>query len=235
MIRTRLLPAFTLTTCVVACVGEGEVEVRAWGEDFIEVGIPADALADGWAITFDRFEVELREVSIAGASLDDPDPIELTEPSEGRGQRVGSASASEGDHDDLAFTIARVRVEGSASKADQTKTFAWEFDQPVRYDTCEANTRVPEGGVGEVQITVHADHLFYDSIVSESPALRFDPIAAADLDADGEVTPAELAATDIGAYDPGNLPIDDLWAFLAAQATTMGHVDGEGHCVSTPE
>ncbi|MFV8752426.1 hypothetical protein ACNOYE_17915 [Nannocystaceae bacterium ST9] len=230
-------PSIILIPLVLAACaqGEGELEVRVWGEDYIEVGIPAEAMTDGWAIEFARFEVELRDVAIAGAELDDPGPLDLSEPSGGEGQSIGRASVPAGDHDDAEFTLARVALEGSASKAGETKTFTWEFATPIHLFDCETRTSVPKHGVGEFQITIHADHLFYDSLVSEQPALRFDPIAAADADADGEVTIAELAATDIGAYDPGNLPIDDLWAFLAAQATTMGHVDGEGHCASAAE
>lgn len=215
-----------------ACVGEGEVEVRAWGEAFIEEGIPAEQMSDGWAIEFQRFEVELSDISVAGTNLEDPDPVDLSEPSGGRGQLLGRAHVEAGDHHDARFTIVRVEVDGIAEKAGVQKTFAWMFDTMVAYSDCDTHTEVPRDGVGELQITVHADHLFYDSIVAEEPALRFDPIAAADTDDDGVVTMAELAATDIGAYDPGNLAIDDLWSFLAAQAQTMGHVDGEGHCAS---
>jgi hypothetical protein len=218
--------------CCACAAGEGEVEVRVWGEAFIEEGIPADAVDDGWAINFSRFEVELRDVSIAGVTLDDPEALDLTDPSEGRGQLVGRAHVAAGEYDDAAFTLVRVQLEGIAEKAGAQKSFAWTFDAPVDFMNCETLTEVPRDGVGELQITVHADHLFYDSLVSEEPALRFDPIAAADTDDDGVVTMAELAATDIGAYDPGNLAIDDLWSFLAAQAQTMGHVDGEGHCAS---
>jgi hypothetical protein len=231
-LRNLALVLLPLTGCAA---GEGEVEVRVWGEAFIEEGIPAEEVTDGWAITFDRFEVELRDVSVAGASIEDPGPIDISEASEGVGRLVGRASAPEGDHADAEFTIARVSLEGSASKGDVTKTFAWEFATPITYAECETTTRVPDGGTGELQITVHADHLFYDSLVAEEPALRFDAIATADADVDGVITSEELAATDIGAYDPGNLAIDDLWGFLAAQAATMGHVDGEGHCVGSSE
>jgi len=228
---TMFVPVCGLLLCACAA-SEGEVEVRVWGEAFIEEGIPAAEMSDGWAIQFQRFEVELRDVSIAGVTVEDPGPLDISEPSDGRGQLVGRAHVEAGDHDDAAFTIASVQIEGTAEKDGVTKSFAWTFDTPVDYSQCETSTEVPRDGVGELQITVHADHLFYDSLVSEEPALRFDPIAAADADDDGDVTMDELGAADIGAYDPGNLPIDDLWSFLAAQAQTMGHVDGEGHCAS---
>lgn len=230
--KFRSCVALGAAFCCACASGGGDVEVRIWGEAFIEDGIPATELADGWAIGFDRFEVELRDVSVAGVTFEDPDPVDLTEPSEGRGQRIARAAVPAGDYDDAEFTLVSFSIEGSAERAGVVKTFAWMFDTPVAYSNCETLTEVPRDGVGELQITVHADHLFYDSLVSEQPTLRFDAIAAADTDGDGEVTMAELAATDIGPYDPGNLAIDDLWSFLAAHAQTMGHVDGEGHCAS---
>lgn len=215
-----------------ACTGEGEVEVRAWGEEFIEAGIPAAEMTDGWAIEFQRFSIGLRDVSIADSNIDDPDPIDLTEPSDGQGQLVGRATTATGDYHDAAFTLARVEIDGSAEKDGVQKSFAWVFDMPVTYSDCESHTEVSRDAVSEFQITVHADHLFHDSLVSQEPALRFDAIAAADTDGDGQVTMAELAATDIGPYDPGNLEIDDLWSFLSANVQTMGHANGEEHCVS---
>lgn len=224
-----------LATLLGCAEGEGEIEVRAWGEAYIEAGIPAQAISDGWTIDFDRFEVEITDIAIAGAELEDPGTIDLTEPSGAAGQLLGRASVPAGTHANATFSLARVSLEGSASKGDVSKTFAWEFATPVRFFDCDTTTTVPTRGTGNFQITIHADHLFYDSLVSETPSLRFDPIAAADSDGDGVITGDELAMTTIGAYDPGNLPIDDLWTFLAAQAMTMGHVDGEGHCASTPE
>jgi len=235
MHRFAILCSSLICLLPACAMGEGEVEVRAWGEAYIEEGIPAAAVSDGWAIEFSRFEVELTDIAIAGVELDDPGPIDLTVASEGEGQALGRASVPADSYDDAAFTLARVSVEGSASKGGEQLGFAWTFATPVDFFECETTTSVPRDATGVFQITIHADHLFYDSLVSETPNIRFDPIAAADLDGDGMITQAELAATDIGAYDPGNLPIDDLWSYLVALAATMGHVDGEGHCRSSAE
>jgi hypothetical protein len=237
--------AATLLTLAAsfACVGDpgrGVVEFRIWGEDFIEEGIPADEFADGWAVEFDRFEVQIRDISIAETPMTDTSPFDISEPSDGEGQLIGLLGVPAGDHADATYTLAWTIVEGRAHKDGVDKTFVWEFEQPVRYTNCEAVTRVEavtgyEGGpLAVFEITVHADHLFYDSLVAEDPDLRFAALAAADSDDDGVITQAELAAADLGAYDPGNLAIDDLWSFLVAQAQTMGHVNGEGHCDSTP-
>ena len=126
----------------------------------------------------------------------------------------------------LASTFKERQVRG-----DETKTFHWVFDHTTTYHGCETTTSVEDGGTSTFQITVHADHLFYDSLVSEEPDLLFGALADADEDGDGEITEEELSEADIGAYDPGSEDgIDDLWAFLNAQAKTLGHVDGEGHC-----
>ncbi len=88
-----------------------------------------------------------------------------------------------------------------------------------------------------MQITIHGDHLFMDSLVEMEPSLRFDAIAAADADHDGDVTLEELEAVSQTAFealdhydvDPDS-GITDLRAYLTYLATTVGHIDGEGHC-----
>jgi hypothetical protein len=90
-----------------------------------------------------------------------------------------------------------------------------------------------DGVFTRTEITIHGDHLFQDDLAAAEPDLAFDLIAASDRDADGEVTAAELAAQDIrtqARYQVGNVPATNLWAFIAHQATTLGHVDGGGHC-----
>lgn len=233
MTMTRCCLFILASSCgLLACAGggEGEIEVRAWGEGFIEEGIPAAELVDGWAISFTRFEVELRDVSVAGVEVGDTQTLDLTQASEGRGQLVGRATAPTGEYEDGRYTIAQAIVEGEASQGESTKSFSWTFSEAVAYADCEAVTEIPRDGVGEFQITVHADHLFYDSLASEEPGLAFGPLAAADADDDGVITQAELEAAGLGAYDPGNFDVDNLWDFLVAQAGTMGHVNGELHC-----
>ena len=221
-----------LAALLCGCSSEsGSVTAVAYGEEFIEEGIPADTVDDGWAIHFDHYRVTIRDVTVGGSTLDDAVTVDLTEPSDGEGQELGSLELSPGDYTDSSFVIDRVEVEGSAEKDDETKTFSWVFDQAIAYGECDTTTEVTSGEAARFQVTVHADHMFYDSTVSTHPQLLFQPLADADSDGDGEIEEAELWETDIGAYDPGSAGgIDDLWAFLEAQARTLGHVDGEGHC-----
>lgn len=215
---------------------EGTVIVTAYGESFIEDGIPAPDVGDGWAVDFSRFEVSIRDVTVAGTAIEVPAAIDLSASSSGAGHELGSALVGAGKHTGASFTIARVEVVGTATKGTATKSFDWVFDRATRYERCDTTTHVTDGGRATFQITVHADHLLYDSLVSSEPEVLFQPLADADADGDGVITQPELAARDIGGYDPGSEDgVDDLWAWLNALARTLGHVDGEGHCHAVPE
>lgn len=233
--------ALVASLLATACGGsdddaaEGAVTVSAYGESFIEEGIPASEVADGWAVEFTRFVVEVADVRVAGTDIPVESRVDLTFASRGAGHELGSAAVASGDHTGSSFTLTRVEIEGSAQRGTEVKQFNWVFEQPTRYEACEATTTVPDGGTAGFQITVHADHLFYDSLVAEEPQLLVQPLADADADDDGAITQAELAATDIGAYDAGSEDgIDDLWAWLTAQSRTLGHADGEAHCQVAP-
>lgn len=219
------------SACSSSNEGAGTITVTAYGESFIEDGIPASEMDDAWSVDFTRFEVTIDDVAVAGGELTDLDAVDLTEGTDGHGQELGVVPASVGTHGEGAFVIRRVEVEGIAEKDGESKTFNWTFDEAVDYHECANETDVADGENSTFQITVHADHLFYDSLVSSEPGLFFGPLADADENDDGEITRAELAATDIGTYDPGSEDgIDDLWTWLNALTATLGHVDGEGHC-----
>ncbi|MEZ4252173.1 MAG: hypothetical protein R3B99_28500, partial [Polyangiales bacterium] len=99
----------------------------------------------------------------------------------------------------------------------------------------------------DAQITVHLDHLFFDTFATEDASMRFDPMAAV-AGVDGLVLDdlARQSTTDVRnaegepllvdgsplVYDPGDLVLDTptLRDFVRAAATTVGHFQGEGHC-----
>lgn len=228
-----LLSCVVLMSCGDSEPGQGSVEVTAYGEAFIEEGIPASEVRDGWAVQFTRFEVRFQDITVAGQRLADPEPIDLTQPSSGAGHVLGTLEVEAGRHRDASFTIASLHVVGRAEKGQEVKTFDWTFDRPVHYHACETTTEVEANGTARFEITLHADHLLYDSLVSEAPELTFQALADADT-GDGVITREELEAASIGAFDPGNADIDDLWAWLVALVETLGHVDGEGHCHAEP-
>lgn len=156
------------------------------------------------------------------------------------------ASASDDDRKSMQAAQASVLVRGSASKGAVGKTFEWAFPTSVVFADCVAEhdgkethgVSLPAGGVENVELTIHGDHLFYDDLASPDAVLRFDAMARADDegDADGVVTREELGAVALvtiaeGSYGTGSAShVDDLDAFVAAQVATLGHFRGEGHC-----
>lgn len=243
---------------------EGTLAIEIWGEEFIEDGIPASAFVDGWTVTFDRFLVTIDGVAAArGEAAPDlrddtqrvfdltapgPHPL-LTRPAPAgaydhttfRIRPAGAAAiagnATTADVDRMRTGGYSVVVEGTATRGTESKTFRWGFASDTVYDHCESGARLEARGAASIQLTIHADHLFYDDLVAEDPDVTFDVLARADTDGDGEVTSAELAAFDITAlpnYGTGSTSIDNLWDFIVALTATMGHIDGEGHCHARP-
>jgi hypothetical protein len=224
-------PALALVALAWGCVQYGDVRVTVDGEEFAEEGIPAEEMADGWSIVFDHFEVDVRRVVVGGQGLGDGQVIDVAEASDGNGHDLVRGVVRAGDHDGPGFEIHQVDLRGTATRDETVKTFAWTFDAVTQYMDCETTTVVRKGREARLEITIHVDHLFVDSLVAEAPDLRFDLLAQADTNDDGVIARAELEAADIGAYDPGSASgIETLWAWLSEQARRVGHVDGEGHC-----
>ena len=252
-ITTILLSSAVTTGC--SAEGEGALEVRIWGEEFIEEGIPADVFVDGWALSFTRFLVAIDEVGTDAPEDTGRYVFDLTAGSGGEGQGVTSLTVPSGAQA-LTYQIApgsaatggnaapadatmmsamgySVFLDGTATKGDTTIAFAWGFDTSTTYRDCEVVEEVPTDGAATTTITVHADHIFYDDLDSPEPNVAFDLIAASDADMDGAVTPQELLARDISAearYQVGSRDVSNLWDFMAVMSQTVGHIDGEGEC-----
>jgi len=145
---------------------------------------------------------------------------------------ASAGNASQAQVDSMVQSGWSIYMEGIATRGEDVKTFRWGFRTATDYLGCESTASVAPDGIGAVELTIHADHLFYNSLISTDPDVSFDLIASAD-DGDGEITADELAAVDITAltdYQVGDADVTSLWGFLEAQTHTMGHIDGEGHC-----
>ena len=140
-----------------------------------------------------------------------------------------------------------VYVEATATRDDDELHFAWGFPIATRYVDChseqggrdERGFVIRNNATIEVQLTTHGDHLYYDRLqASPDPSvptsLRFDAIASADEDGDGEITLEELDAVSlaplVGTYDRSGLKADTLGEFVTELARTVGHFRGEGEC-----
>lgn len=255
---------FFLAACLPAFACQGSYELRAYGEAYVEAGIPADEVSDGWAVRFTEFVVSVGEVSVDGhARRDLPGwyVFDLARPSDGRGHLLDAVEAPFGDYDTVRYRFgepgevvggnatpdqiarlvdnrAALHVVGSASKGNVTVALDWTF--PISFGhECRVSGRVDRDDHGGTQLMIHADHLLLDDL-GPNGALAFDLIAAADANGDGLVVPAELSQVDIltqERYQTGGRDIEDLWTFIGNLALTLGHVDGEGGCdpIYTPE
>jgi len=213
--------------------GDGTVVIAVYGESFIEDGIPAADLADGWAVQFETFKVTVAEVTVGGTVVIPTATVDLVPASNGAGHVIGQAAVGEGSYDASSFVVRDLQIKGEATREGVVKRFDWTFAGATRFSACETTTQVKADGEATFQVTIHADHLLVDSLVSEEPNLIFQHFADADGNSDGIITQTELEATDIGALDPGSGgDIDNLWQWLVASQRTVGHVDGEGHCAA---
>lgn len=176
-------------------------------------------------------------------------------PSGGVGHEVAAAAVDGGPYDHVAFRVAPsadavagnataedvelmrdgghgLYVAGRAERDGDSLAFAWGFSGATSYRECEG-TALVDGGEHTTTLTIHMDHLFYDDLFSPEPLVAFDLVAQADADGDAVVTQAELAAVSLDTqerYQVGSTGIDDLWSFIDQQTSTVGHIDGEGHC-----
>ena len=144
-------------------------------------------------------------------------------------------------------------LEGTATNGGRSIAFSFGIPLTVGNSECIDATDETEGmvvtenGTSEASLTIHLDHLFFDSYATEEPDMRFEAIAA--VAEEGMITLPMLAdqsITDVrdaegeplmdGAeavtYDPGPLPIEGstLRDYVFVAASTVGHFQGEGHC-----
>jgi hypothetical protein len=227
---------------LAACGGgedPGTLEVRIYGEEFIEEGIPAAAFEDGWAVSFDRFLVAVGGVRAArgdgtpAISDDTVRVFDLAPSSSGDGVVVLSAAVAGGAYDHVEYSIRpataaavagnaaaadvslmrdggySLYIEGTATRGGESVDIVWGFTNTTRYTECRS-AAVVDGGSAVAQITVHGDHLFFDDLFAEEPLMKFDLVASADADEDGMVTVAELAGVDISARADYGVGSEDI-------------------------
>ncbi|MDB4941954.1 MAG: hypothetical protein JWP97_1488 [Labilithrix sp.] len=146
----------------------------------------------------------------------------------------------------IALTLDAVATRGADSKA-----LVWSFATDTRYADCagevDGATRpgllVTPGGKDTADVVLSSSVLFADHLDPAAGVLRFDPIAAADADRNGQVTREELAAVSLaplrgtfpGAYDSRDATAADLDAFTAELTRRLvTSFRAKGRCVSTP-
>ncbi|RKH37220.1 hypothetical protein [Corallococcus sicarius] len=148
-------------------------------------------------------------------------------------------------------------VEGRAQHRDPTRglyTFRMGFPVHARMVDCingvdgTQGIVVPENSVAEAEVTIHAEHMFYDRLgTHRGVQLRFEAIAAT-ADANRVITPEGLASQDLldlhgldggtltdaqgqpVVYQPGAYDLRTLQAFVTQSIVDQAHLNGGGVC-----
>ncbi|MGE6760193.1 hypothetical protein ACQKGO_19415 [Corallococcus interemptor] len=174
---------------------------------------------------------------------------------------VAGASVSEAD-----LAMMRERgfsyfVEGRAQNRDPSLgvyTFRMGFPVDARMVDCVNGADgtqgivVPEGSVAEAEVTIHAEHMFYDRLgTHRGVQLRFEAIAAT-ADANHAITPEGLASQDLldlrgldggelrdaqghpVVYQPGAYSLRTLQEFVTQSIVDQAHLNGGGVCTVAP-
>jgi hypothetical protein len=244
-------------------VGEGDDEIAfadGWTLRFTHVIV---SLSDFSLRTADGDDAELEAGPVvADLHLGEPDLWDFEDVPAQRWDRVGflyapptddARKANDVDEDALALMIEEgysLLVRAVAEKDGDEVELEYGFPFEVEHTGCVSGLDetdglvVPDGAAGEAQITVHLDHLFFDSYARDDAALRFEAMAAVAPEG-APLTLDDLAAQDnlsdmidtagetLDPYDPGSAfqPVpQDLRDYVIAAATTTGHFNGEGHC-----
>ncbi|RKG74486.1 hypothetical protein D7W79_22780 [Corallococcus exercitus] len=170
---------------------------------------------------------------------------------------VAGASVSA---DDLAMMRERgfsYFVEGRAQNRDPTLglyTFRMGFPVNARMVDCingvdgTQGLVVPESSVAEAEVTIHAEHMFYDRLgTHRGVQLRFEAIAAT-ADANHAITPEGLASQELldlrgldggelrdaqgqpVVYQPGAYALRTLQEFVTQSIVDQAHLNGGGVC-----
>ena len=150
-------------------------------------------------------------------------------------------------------------VEGLAVKAGVgLYTFRMGFPVRARMVDCVNGVDgtlglvVPENSVAQVELTLHAEHMFYDRLgTHRGVQLRFDAFAAT-ADAQHVITPEGLATQDLldprgldggelrdadgqpVVYEPGAHTVRTLREFVTQSIVDQAHLNGGGVCAVAP-
>jgi len=198
---------------------------------------------------FDHHAVGIKKVTTFEGLDAEPWPSVRFEIRPAAAETTLGEGASAADLDFMKQSGFAVWAEGEATRGAEKKTFAWGFPVATAFVDCRGQkdgketlgVLVTNGGTDDAEITIHGDHLFYDDLQSPNAVIRFDAIASADTNNDGEITLAELSAKKLVEIDPASggygtgsaSDVNDLGAFVTALSRTVGHFRGEGECFST--
>ena len=227
---------------------ESELGVVVNGEAFAEAGLTSK---DGWQISFEQVAVTVGDITVSGVPEgDSADPVEVPWSLEAEGEdappgftqvslqdgpvQLGAKAVPAGNYNQVqwqwgADSGTAIALKGVAVQGDRSVPFDLQF--PGRFVVaCGAYVGEERKGIvtadaaGEVELTLHLDHMFGDGESApdadiNTKSLGFDALAATATDQGVQVTP--------DSWEDWGSP--ELRESLEEVLVSMPHV-GEGHC-----
>lgn len=238
--------------------GQGQLEVRANGEDFVRRGL---VTKDDWAITFDHVYITLAELEALQTDPPfDPDGgttpqvvhretlpasqvVDLASPNASTALVTSFPEASAGRYNALLVAIApaktgpaigeSLRLVGQAEKAGRNISFTLDWDQAYRY-ACgdfigdQRKGILKAGDRADLEVTFHFDHVFGNGEAPASDELNQTALGFEPLAR--LATSQDQIQLDRAALQAQLTPDD--WKRLEAAMAGLVHT-GEGHCQET--
>ncbi|MGJ3246409.1 MAG: DUF4382 domain-containing protein [Elainellaceae cyanobacterium] len=241
--------------------GEGTLELRANGEDFVRQGF---VTKDGWQVSFDHIYVNLADVTAyqtdppydpdtegelkanTEVGLDEPQTVDLAEGDEtAEPILISEVMAPAGRYNALSWEMVpadsgpaegyTLVMMGTAEKDGRAVDFTIKTDQPYAY-TCGAFVGDERKGILESGDTADLEATFhFDHIFGDGEAPADDPIntGAVGFEPFAAIAQDGQLDADMAALEQ-QLPQED-YATLKDTMAGLAHV-GEGHCKeSMPE
>lgn len=238
-----------------ATTEQGELEIRANGEDFVRQGF---VTKDGWQVSFDHLYVNLADVTAyqtepaydpdasgdlqakAEVSLDQPVTVDLAEGDETADPVLaGQLEAPTGQYNALAWKMVpasdgpaagySIVMIGTATKEGETIDFNIKVGQEYAY-TCGAFVGDERKGILEQGGMADLEATFhFDHVFGDGEAPADDPIntGAVGFEPFAALAENNQLDTDLATLQT-QLPAED-YETLTKALIGLGHV-GEGHC-----
>jgi hypothetical protein len=156
------------------------------------------------------------------------------------------AGVSDADAQEMIDKQLTYWIEGTVDRPEKPVRFVFKVAVPSTYADCQSNGQpgvaVSEGGTSTATLTLHGDHLWFDSLVRGDEATvtrRAQWLVTADTDGDGMVVTEDLAKVAAEVAFPsaqgynlsgGPIPVSTALDFVRGQLATQGHLNGEGEC-----
>jgi hypothetical protein len=208
----------------------GRLTLSASGGDAVEHGFTT---ADGYAVSFTKVALSVGEFALAtsagqsGPTTNGTLTVDLLEPAPRLlrvfenvpAQRWDAVRWSVGNDGGVSL-----QLEGTLSKDNTNKTFAWSFSTNTLYSKSTEGVTIPSNGKATAELDVDLTRLWSDSL-SDAGTLRGDALFNADT-GDSVITLEELTATATPPSYEQFTFTNDLGDFVKFQTRGFGRFNG---------